>query len=293
MKDWNNLIADVDKILPAGLHNTAGRQGQKIEFVGLHHNGGNGTVESCYNTWLKREASAHYQVEGGGRIGQLVNDKDTAWALANWSANLRSINIEHANNSGAPGWTISDATLDNGAHLVAAVCKFYGLGNPVWMKNVFPHDYFTTTECPGAIGGSQNNAYMQRAQLYYKQMTNGSGSDPTPSPESAKPSLPANYPWPWPLVGNHFFGDIHGSEKSHGGFYWSERKWIKAIQQALILAGFVPGITDPNNPWADGLFEKETIDAVIRFQKAQRPNSTTLWGQFWSDDAETLKYNFK
>ena len=34
MKDWNNLIADVDKILPSGLHNTAGREGHKIEFIG-------------------------------------------------------------------------------------------------------------------------------------------------------------------------------------------------------------------------------------------------------------------
>ena len=49
MKDWNNLIADVDKILPSGLHNTAGREGHKIDFVGIHHNAGNGTIDSCYN----------------------------------------------------------------------------------------------------------------------------------------------------------------------------------------------------------------------------------------------------
>ena len=292
MKDWNNLIADVDKILPSGLHNTAGREGHKIDFVGIHHNAGNSTIDSCYNNWLTREASAHYQVEASGRIGQLVNDKDTAWALANWSANLRSINIEHANNSGAPNWTIFDATLDNGAHLVAAVCRYYGLGKPVWMKNVFPHSYFTITTCPGALAGSQNNAYMQRAQMYYDQMIGGISPEPTPTSSPSKPILPANYPWPWPLIGAHFFGDIDGPMTSHGGYYKAEQKWVKAIQQALILAGFVPGITDANSSWADGLFEKETVEAVIRFQRAQRPNSTSRWGEFWSDDAETLKYNF-
>ena len=133
---------------------------------------------------------------------------------------------------------------------------------------------------------------MQRAQMYYDQMIGGISPEPTLTPSPSKPILPANYPWPWPLIGAHFFGDINGPMTSHGGYYKAEQKWVKAIQQALILAGFVPGITDPNSSWADGLFEKETVEAVIRFQKAQRPNSTSRWGEFWSDDAETLKHNF-
>jgi|GEM_PF-7071721 len=119
------------------------------------------------------------------------------------------------------------------------------------------------------------------------------GSTPAPAPAApAKPSLPANYPLPYPLPAGHFYGDINGGEDSHGGYYANERPQVRAIQQALIAAGFVPGITDPNNPWADGLYEQATIDAATRFQKAQRPTSTDRWGEMWADDLETLRYNF-
>ncbi|GAA2183361.1 hypothetical protein GCM10009785_26620 [Brooklawnia cerclae] len=165
MKDWDSLIADVDKII--GVHYTAGREGKAISKIVLHHNAGTLTVDQCYDVWQTREASAHYQVETSGRIGQLVNDVDTAWHAGDWATNLTSIGIEHANNALAPGWTISEATLDNGAHLVAALCRHYGLGRPAWGINVFPHSRFSSTSCPGAIAGAQNTAYMARAQAYY------------------------------------------------------------------------------------------------------------------------------
>ncbi|WP_240628811.1 peptidoglycan recognition protein family protein [Trueperella pyogenes] len=71
----------------------------------------------------------HYQVDSNGRIGQLVWDRDTAWHAGNWEANTTSIGIEHADISSKP-WRISEACLDNGAHLVAAICHYYKLGRP-------------------------------------------------------------------------------------------------------------------------------------------------------------------
>ena len=47
------------------------------------------------------------------------------------------------------GESITEATLDNGAHLTAALCHLYGLGRPQWLKNVFPHNHFAATSCPG------------------------------------------------------------------------------------------------------------------------------------------------
>lgn len=175
--DWNTLTADVTKIVP--VHYTSGRGGNQITFVGIHYNAGNLTVEQCYNVWLTREASAHYQVESRGRIGQLIWDGDTAWALGNFPANQKSINIEHANN---PDGTINEIVLDKGAHLTAAVCKYYGLGRPAWNVNVFPHKHFSATSCPGQIYGSQKDAYIQRAQYWYDQMT-----APAPEPEPTTP----------------------------------------------------------------------------------------------------------
>lgn len=168
MKSWENLEADVDLIL--GLHFSAGREGRSIEFVGIHYDAGNPTVEDVYSWWQSREASAHYQVEEGGRIGQLVWDSDTAWSLGNWDANCRSLNIEHANRADG---TVSEACLDNGAHLTAAICKYYGLGRPEWLVNVFPHRYFSATSCPGELYGSQKWAYIERAQAWYDAMCAG------------------------------------------------------------------------------------------------------------------------
>ena len=149
---------------------TKGRQGCKVDKIVLHHNGGNLTGKGCYDVWQTREASAHYQVAADGRITQLVWDSDTAWHTGDWPSNLTSIGVEHADISTDP-WGISEATLDNGAHLVAALCKHYGLGRPQWGVNVFPHSHFSATACPASIAGGQNAAYMAKAQAYYDSMT--------------------------------------------------------------------------------------------------------------------------
>lgn len=184
MKDWNKLEADVNKILTK--HYTPGRSGAKVNKVIVHYNAGNLTTEGCYSVWQTREASAHYQVEDDGRVGQLVWDSDTAWHAGDWNANITSIGIEHANKSDG---TITEACLDNGAHLVAACCKYFGLGRPQWLKNVFPHKHFQSTSCPGQIYGSQKDAYIKRAQQWYDYMT-GSGSKPSGSTGSTE-SKPA------------------------------------------------------------------------------------------------------
>ena len=183
--NFDTLEADVNMLVP--VHYTSGRGGNQIEFVGIHYNAGDLTVEGCYNVWLNREASAHYQVESNGRTGQLVWDGDTAWALGNFPANQKSINIEHANK---PDGTITEACLDTGAHLVAALCKYYGLGRPEWDVNVFPHKHFSATSCPGQIYGSQKDAYIQRAQMWYDKMVN---PEPAPKPVTPLPDALKNY----------------------------------------------------------------------------------------------------
>lgn len=173
--DFRNLRADVE--LYISKHFTPGRCGCRIEFVGIHHTAAVGlTVRGCYGVWQTRPASAHYLVQSDGVIGQLVRDRDTAWALGDFDANCRSVNIEHANN-GANPWTVSEACLDSGAHLVAALCHAYGLGRPVWGRNVRPHKAFAATACPGELAGSQRDAYTARAQYYYDLMAAGDAAD--------------------------------------------------------------------------------------------------------------------
>ena len=103
--DFDTVTADVNKILTT--HFTSGRGGKGVEMVVVHYNAGNLTVEGCYSVWQSRPASAHYQVESGGRVGQLVWDRDTAWHAGDFDANQRSIGIEHANLSSTPAPTSS------------------------------------------------------------------------------------------------------------------------------------------------------------------------------------------
>lgn len=179
MKSWENLEADENLILST--HMTKGRQGCKVDKIVVHHNAGNLTARQIYDVWQTREASAHYQVAADGRISQHVWDTDTAWHSGDWTANLTSIGVEHADISTDP-WSISEATLDNGAHLVAALCKRYGLGRPQWRVNVFPHSDFTSTSCPASLAGAQNADYMARAQAWYDKMTGTASAPSTAQP---------------------------------------------------------------------------------------------------------------
>lgn len=176
VKNWATLTADENMIV--GKHFTKGRAGKKIDKIVIHHNAGDLSIKDCWDVWRTRQASAHYQVQGDGRIGQLVWDRDTAWHAGNLAVNQTSIGIEHANNN-TRDWTISDETLENGAHLVAALCVYYKLGRPQWGKNVYPHQRFSATACPGAIAGAQKAKYMERAQYWYDQMT---GTKPVKKP---------------------------------------------------------------------------------------------------------------
>ena len=285
--NWEAL--EPDKYVLMNKHFTEGRQGRTIDKVIIHHNGSTLTTEGCYQVWQSRQASAHYQVEIDGTIGQLVNDWDTAWSAGDWNANLTGIAIEHANNSRSP-WSVSLATLEAGAHLVAALCRGYNLGRPRWMTNVFPHSAFQSTECPGSLGphGMQHAAYMDRAGWWYDAMTSDVIAPPDAPPVAPPARKIESVPFAqWPLPHNEYFGDINGPEVSHGGFYENERVHVRNIQRWLIIHGYAGNVDDR---WADGLFEQPTIDAVAAFQRAEMPG-TQFFGQVWWDDYEQMMRN--
>ena len=191
MKDWKNLIPDKTEIVPA--HYTAGRYGQKVNKVVIHHNAAaNQSLHDVVTTWQVRPASAHYQVEKDGTIGQAVYDGNTAWHAGNLSANLTSIGIEHTNSGGPNEWPISEATRESGAHLVAALCRYYGLGRPQWGRNVFPHQYFSSTACPWALANAYRDAYMKRAGEWYDAMAAGKAAPATTA--TAQKATPAAAP---------------------------------------------------------------------------------------------------
>lgn len=245
MKNWNTLEADIDLIM--NKHYTAGRSGRKIDKVITHHNAGKLTIKGCWDVWQTRQASAHYQVDSNGRIGQLVWDRDTAWHAGNWEANTTSIGIEHADVSSSP-WKVSEACLDNGAHLVAAVCRYYKLGRPQWGKNVFGHKNFSATECPASLAGSQHAAYMKRAQYWYDHMT---GSKPAPAKPKPKPSVNTDALADAVIRGD--YGNGEERKRRLGSNYAAVQRRVNEK-----LAGKKPAVK-PAGPNIDAL-----ADAVIR-----------------------------
>lgn len=186
MKSWTDLEPDRYRLLTNNF--TTGRGGQSIKYVVIHHNAGMLSIDQIWQVWQTREASAHYQVTATGEIGQLVNDSDTAWHAANLLRNQESIGIEHANSGGASAdWPISEKTREEGAHLVAAICRYYNLGRPAWGVNVRPHSETGQTSCPYRLGpnGEYGASYIARAQYWYDALGTGA-TTPAPTPTIPK-----------------------------------------------------------------------------------------------------------
>ena len=88
---------------------------------------------------------------------------------------------------------------------------------------------------------------------------------------------------PWPLPPGQYFGLITGPNESHGGHIPADRPRVRLIQQALIRKHYVPGVTDPSSPWADGTYTGPTRDAVLRFQRAAgRPATGNVSAGDWA-----------
>lgn len=194
MADFANVQPDEYKLL--GRNFSAGRP-FGIKGVTIHHMAGDLNAVQCNGIWGANGCSAHYSVDRNGYIVQHVNDLDRAYAcgdgIGTGRGNDTTISIEHAN-SGSNPWTVHEKAIESGAHLVAALCLYYGLGRPEWCKNVFPHRYWSATACPGELAGSQRDHYMQRAQAWYDAMKGGKAPAPSAAakPAAAKPSQAAS-----------------------------------------------------------------------------------------------------
>lgn len=172
-----------------------GRSGKKPRYIVRHHlMMVNATGEAVRGVWLDREASAHYSIQGAaGRLGQVsqhVYDANTAFANANWNANLESYTIEHSNSSGRfngsdyhdKAWNIADEVIIAGARWAAALLIHDKMGAPVYGSTIRDHNMFTSTGCPvhlsgphaqnpfGGKAGKYHYAWMEEAKSFYNQL---------------------------------------------------------------------------------------------------------------------------
>lgn len=156
----------VTKYIPAYKGNyTANRSRySSIKEIAIHHCAANTSIASLGALWQKvgRNGSSHYGINGT-QVGQYVLEKDIAWTNSNWDSNCRAVTIEVANSSGAPGWKVSDASINTLVHLVADIAKRHNLIPLVLGKNVTWHSMYAATQCPGPYLYSRLGEIVKRA----------------------------------------------------------------------------------------------------------------------------------
>lgn len=191
--NWSKLQFD-ETILTK--HFTAPRR-QKIQFVVAHHMivldkdiESDDALDACWGIWQKREASAHYGVDGKF-VRQFVWDSNAAWATADTRGNHAGISIEHANitldETGTRNdYKVSTTTWKNGAKLAAHLHKVYKLGRPTSSGfgtggTLRTHQSFFATACPGPFFREIWPDYVKEAQRVYDEITK-TPTKPKPKP---------------------------------------------------------------------------------------------------------------
>lgn len=141
-----------------------------IRYIVIHGTATTNIV-GAYSTWLKsrnNQTSANYLVTDNDIMG-CVGENFIAWHSGGTGAitNANSIGIEHINSSignynDASTYLFSDKTLENGARLVAEICKRLGLKPD--RSTIKMHREVSATACPQTLNIDD---YVRRVQKYY------------------------------------------------------------------------------------------------------------------------------
>lgn len=261
------------------------------------------------NGWLANDRSVITTYTIGDKTRVALRSGDAGYLLqraANWfDKNIRDLDYNY-NNGALDDWGYAERAIRGGVELSNhASGTALDINATKWPLGSDETIYLTPQEIArwhahlaeyegvlrwgGDYIGRQdpmhleiNSSAAEVARVAAKLRNTAVAAPAVPKAAPPKPSIP-----PFPLPAGDYFGLITGPNQSHGGFSASERIWVKAIQQRLIKKGYVPGVTDINSGWADGVFEQATADAVTRFQKKEMPG-TTFFGQVWSDDWRKL-----
>lgn len=243
-----------------------------------------GTIGWCKNP--ASDVSAHFVAGRAGQRAQLVDTDIEAWTQVSGNGHWLSVEFEgfslgHRYNPG--GWErLTDAQVEFAAQVLARAHRVYGVplqltdspaGRGLGHHSMGGAAWGGHYGCPGTPILGQKPAMLARAAALV--------GAPVPAPVTG-PKLRRAWPGYMPL--SHYFGLITGPNESHGGYYWQERPDVRAIQQRLIVLGYVPGVINPASSWADGLYEQATVDAVARWQRARYAHLTTRYGEVWLDD---------
>ena len=140
---------------------TKGREGRKVEAIVIHHMATT-NFSIVPSIWKTRQASAHYGIKDNS-IKAYVDENNTAWAVGNWVWNTKTISIELCNSTGTPKWKVSDKTIQSCIKLCAEITKRRGWKKLVKNKNIYMHQHFQATACPGPYVKSKFDYIIKEA----------------------------------------------------------------------------------------------------------------------------------
>ena len=232
----------VNVVIPASEDNfTYGRSGYGLRKITVHHCAGVMSCENIGYLWQNpgRECSSHYGIGNDGRIGQYVDESNTAWTDTNWESNCTSVTIETSNCNYGGDWPVSDEALNSLINLCADISIRNGLGLLYPGNNLTWHSMYWNTECPGD--------YLRARMQYIADKANEiiSGGQPIPTPGS---EIVKQY--------QTWLNNTYGFNLVVDGIYgWdTNKKGVMALQ------------TEYTNQWGaglvvDGIFGSATFEA--------------------------------
>lgn len=227
--------------------------------VTFHHNGGVGNShEAVLETWKTRPASAHFDVDSSGSIAQYVNVNEFAWATGNTAGNQHSISIEMADFTGDPNWEVSDVTWKAAARL-AAWLFVHVIGTRPDSSNVFPHQHWVSTDCPGPWVMHNFSSIIGEVQAQYDHFLNGSSPSPTPAPPPPQPSMVGA-----PPISLRIIEMCAREDPAKPQGVTTNSNQVIWVQTALELEGL---LSSTDQRWGRGAFGTMTISAYAAWQR--------------------------
>lgn len=171
--------------------NCQDRQGNGVSRIIIHHMAGNLSLETLGRVMESRESSATYGIDVNGNIGRYVDEAYRPWTSSSWEADKCAVTIEVANNSGAPDWTVSDASMNALIELCADICKRNGIAKLNYTGdksgNLHMHKWYAATSCPGPYLGSNFPYIAAEVNKRLNGSTTTAPSNPaTPSNDLSK-----------------------------------------------------------------------------------------------------------
>jgi hypothetical protein len=177
--------------------------------VTLHHNAGRLSLLGILKVWQTRPASAHFQVDGRGDIGQYVNVNEYAWASGTTKGNRESIHIEMANSAVGGDWPVASATWHNAARL-AAHLHLKVLGVRPTRKTLKMHRDWKQTACPGTFIARIYPQVLRLTQWWYDELRGAHKKAPA-KPTNPGPKPPAKKLLPLATVAQQVLNGLWGN----------------------------------------------------------------------------------